>query len=237
MRFVAAMTTHIAEQLTEIITCIRTAAEKAGRNPDEVKLIAVSKTFPPEAIAAAYACGQFRFGENRLQELEEKVKKLPETIEWHLIGHLQSNKAQRAVQLATYIHSVDSEKLLRRLDRLAMEAGKKPKILLEINISGEESKFGTTESDAVKLVQAALTCEHLELAGLMTMAPYEAPETALHNIFGGLRRLRDYLENHLQIKLPELSMGMSSDFEIAIQEGATFVRVGTAIFGKRTYNL
>lgn len=227
---------HIQEQLDEIRNTIAAAAAACGRNPDEVKLIAVSKTFSCEDILAAYSRGQRRFGENKVQELEQKAAGLPADIEWHLLGHLQSNKAAKAVQYAACIHSVDSVKLLRRLDRLAGEAGKRPRILLEVNISGETAKFGvSSESDILELAQAAAEAVSLEPAGLMTMAPYDAGDDELHRIFGALRQFRDKIEKRLSIRLPELSMGMSGDFPAAIAEGATFVRIGTAIFGKRNY--
>ena len=225
---------YIKTQLREVRERLNHAARTAGREPSEIKLIAVSKTFPQEAIEEAYGDEQRLFGENRVQELEIKVPALAEDIEWHLIGHLQSNKVVKAVVLADYIHAVDSEKLIRRIDRLAGEAGTKPKILLEINISGEETKFGVkSETETLTLAQVATSCKNVDFVGLMTMAPYGSTEEELHNVFGGLRKLRDKIETELDIVLPELSMGMSGDFEIAIQEGATFIRVGTAIFGKR----
>jgi pyridoxal phosphate enzyme (YggS family) len=226
---------HIENNLCEIKQQIADAATRAGRNPEDVKLIAVSKTFPSEYVQAAYECGQRAFGENRVQELEEKFRILPEDIEWHLIGHLQGNKAARAVQCADYIHSIDSLKLLKRVIRLAEEAEVCPKILLEINISGEESKFGATEADVLEMAREANASNNVELVGLMTMAPFGADQDELRAVFGGLRKLRDLLESKWDIKLPELSMGMSSDFDIAVEEGATFVRVGTSIFGKRDY--
>ncbi len=227
---------YIQEQLTEIRDAVAAAAVNCGRLPDEVKLIAVSKTFSREDILTAYAHGQRRFGENKVQELEQKAGNLPPDIEWHLLGHLQGNKAVKAVQYATYIHSVDSVKLIQRLDRLAGEAGKKQKILLEVNISGETTKFGASaENDILTMAEAAANAVNLELAGLMTMAPYEADEAELRRIFGALRQLRDKIEKRLNIRLPELSMGMSGDFPAAVAEGATFVRIGTAIFGKRNY--
>jgi pyridoxal phosphate enzyme (YggS family) len=175
------------------------------------------------------------FGENRVQELAEKVPLLPHDIEWHLIGHLQGNKVSKAVELAHLIHSVDSEKLLRRINRIAGDADKKQKILLEINISGEESKFGeTADADAVaSLVSLAVASKNIELMGFMTMAPFGADENELRRVFSSLRELRDDMEKEFDVSLPELSMGMSSDYEYAIAEGATIIRVGTSIFGKR----
>lgn len=224
---------YIPSQLQEINLRISQAAEKSGRQPDEIQLVAVSKTFPIEAVKAAHDAGQRVFGENRVQELASKVPALPEDIQWHLIGHLQSNKAADAVNLSRVIESVDSEKLLNRLNRFAGEQKKIQEILLEINISGEKSKFGETADAAYRLAEIAIKSENLKLSGLMTMAPWGAPDDELHKVFAGLRELRNDIEQQFTIDLPELSMGMSSDYEIAIAEGATIVRIGTAIFGKR----
>ena len=229
---------HIPVQLEDIRNRVVAATVKAGRDPKSVKLIAVSKTFPIGAVTVAYGCDQILFGENKVQELEIKVPVLANDIEWHLIGHLQSNKVVKAVALADYIHAVDTAKLVKRIDRLAGEAGTKPKFLLEINISGELSKFGVTEDvDSLALAEVASQCEHASFVGLMTMAPHGSTPDELHSIFSGLRNLRDTMQTSLNISLPELSMGMSSDFEIAIEEGATFVRIGTAIFGERDYSV
>jgi pyridoxal phosphate enzyme (YggS family) len=173
------------------------------------------------------------FGENRVQELSEKVPALSQDIEWHLIGHLQGNKVSKAVELADLIHSVDSEKLLRRIDRIAGELGKRQKILLELNISGEQSKFGETADAAASLVSLALSLPNIDLQGFMTMAPFGAEECELRKVFSTLREFRNNMEKEFNVSLPELSMGMSSDYEYAIAEGATIVRIGTAIFGKR----
>ena len=224
---------YIPHQLEEVKLRISQAAEKAGRKPEDIKLVAVSKTFPVEAVKAAYKAGQRVFGENRVQELSSKVPELPQDIQWHLIGHLQGNKAGHAIKFSRMIESVDSEKLLLRIDRLAGEAGKKQAVLLEINISGEESKFGETADEAFQLAETALNAPNIQLAGFMTMAPWGAEECELRRTFAGLRQLRNFIEQEFDTKLPELSMGMSSDYEIAIAEGATMVRIGTAIFGKR----
>jgi pyridoxal phosphate enzyme (YggS family) len=227
---------YVKEQLKAVIDRISDFEKAANRKPGEVRLIAVSKTFPAAAVQAALEAGQLRFGENKVQELEEKAPVLPPDIEWHLIGHLQSNKALKAVTLASCIHSVDSIKLLNRLDRLAAENNKKPGILLEINVSCEESKFGITdEKEVMLLAQEAVKAGNLSFKGLMTMAPFDADEHTLRSVFSGLRNLRDRIEKEFGVKLPELSMGMSSDYEAAIKEGATLVRIGTAIFGRRTY--
>lgn len=224
---------YIQENLKEVRGLVAAAAEKAGRDPKSVKLIAVSKTFPSEAVQSAYDVGQRRFGENKVQDLAFKNAALPKDIEWHMIGHLQGNKAKLAVENADYIHAVDSVKLLKRIDRLAGELGRSPKVLLEINISGEESKFGADTESVKDLAKEAANCENITVAGLMTMAPFGVSEMELRFVFSSLRKLRENLEAEFDLDLPELSMGMSGDFEIAIEEGATMVRVGTSIFGKR----
>lgn len=224
---------YIQEKLTEVRERIVVSAQKAGCKPQSVKLIAVSKTFPAEAVQSAYDAGQRLFGENKVQDLALKNAALPKDIEWHMIGHLQSNKAKLAVENADYIHAVDSVKLLKRIDRLAGELERSPKILLEINISGEESKFGADAELVRELAQAATKCDNITVAGLMTMAPFGVSEDELRLVFSSLRKLRDDLQTEFGLALPELSMGMSSDFEIAIEEGATMVRVGTSIFGNR----
>jgi PLP dependent protein len=229
------MSSCIKDNLETINENIQKYTLDAGREENEVRLLAVSKTYPNEAILEAYNCGQRMFGENKVQELEIKVPALPDDIEWHLIGHLQSNKVAKAVELAEYIHSVDSVKLINRIDRLAEGKNKKPKILLEVNISGEESKFGVDEAELEKMVEAASGCENVKLVGFMTMAPFNVDENVLKLVFSSLRKLRDSIEEKYSIALPELSMGMTSDYDTAIEEGSTIVRIGTAIFGKRNY--
>ena len=225
----------VGENLNEIRTEIANAARKAGRAPESVRLLAaVSKTFPAEDVKSAYDAGQRMFGENRVQELEVKAPVLPQDIEWHLIGHLQSNKAAKAVEHASWIHSVDSVKLLSLIEKAAEKRNKTMNILLEVNISGEESKFGLRDdTEILEIAKAAQEMPYIRLRGLMTMAEIDADEKRLHETFAGLRAMRDRLEKELHITLPELSMGMSSDFPEAIAEGATIVRIGTAIFGRR----
>jgi len=228
------MAGSVAENLAKVKASLEEAAVKAGRAPSSVKLLAVSKTFPAADVLDAYAAGQRLFGENRVQELEEKAPALPKDIEWHLIGHLQSNKAAKAVALAPWLHSIDSEKLLERVERLAAESGAKPSLLLEVNVSGEESKFGAKGfDDAMRLAEKAAAAKAARFAGLMTMAPLDADESLRRRVFSGLRELRDRMEKELSVKLPELSMGMSLDFKEAVMEGSTIVRIGTAIFGGR----
>ncbi len=212
------------------------AVLKACNRPaDAVKILAVSKTFPAEAIQEAYACGVRCFGENKVQELSEKAQNLPDDIEWHFIGHLQSNKAAKAVQYAAWIHSVDSLKLLNKLDRAAGELGKKPVILLEVN-SGEASKSGVAHSDLPALAEAAAQAEHLQFKGLMTMAPLTDDRNEWIKAFQKLAAARDELEKSLNITLPELSMGMSGDFAEAVQCSSTIIRIGSRLFGNRNYD-
>ncbi|HPY91507.1 MAG TPA: YggS family pyridoxal phosphate-dependent enzyme [Lentisphaeria bacterium] len=222
----------IQDNLKAVNERIEEALARAGRAPRTTRLLAVTKTFTPEVIQEAYRAGQRSFGENRVQELAAKAPALPPDCEWHLIGHLQRNKVRQALGFATWIHSVDSPALLERIQRLADEVGAAPKLLLEVNVSGEESKIGFAP-DAVEAALAEMPAGPAECVGLMTMAPLGADEGTLHSIFGGLRQLRDRLQDRLGMPLPELSMGMSSDLEAAIAEGATIVRVGTAIFGRR----
>jgi pyridoxal phosphate enzyme (YggS family) len=229
------MDNYIQQNLSLIRKSIEEAAVNSNRNPLSVKLLAVSKNFPVSDIMTAYEAGQRMFGENRVQELESKAPLMPKDIEWHLIGHLQSNKVSKAVEFAEYIHSVDSEKLISRIDRIAYERNKQQKILLEVNISEEESKFGLNIPDINKCVELAIKSPNIKLAGLMTMAPFEAKENELTKIFSFLKEKRNELELKYQISLPELSMGMSGDYKTAIANGSTIVRVGTAIFGSRTY--
>ena len=225
----------IADNIAQIRAKIAEYAVAGGRSADAVRLLAVSKTFPAADIAEAReTANQFMFGENRVQELVEKASVLPDDIQWHIIGHLQSNKAAKAAELAHWIHSVDSEKLLNKLQAGAEAANRTLNILLEVNWTGEESKSGIRRADdALRLAETAVSCKNLNLCGLMTMAEFDATEARLRETFSGVRELRDRMERELGRTLPELSMGMSGDFREAILEGATIVRIGTAIFGRR----
>ncbi|MBR4254624.1 MAG: YggS family pyridoxal phosphate-dependent enzyme [Lentisphaeria bacterium] len=225
----------IRDHLESVREQIAAAESAAGRPAGSVRLLAVSKTFPAEDVAEAFACGQTCFGENRVQELASKVPVLPAEIEWHLIGSLQSNKAAKAASLASWIHSVDSEKLVRKISAAADALGRTVNILFEVN-SGEENKTGFRSTDALRAsLEAGLALPGIRVRGLMTMAPLGSDEPALHRVFAALRTQRDALEREFGIELPELSMGMSGDFREAIAEGATIVRIGTAIFGGRAY--
>jgi len=220
----------IKENLERIEERICAACEKSGRSRDEVKLVAVSKRNPAEAVIEAAEAGQILFGENRVQEAQTKVSVCPQHLHWHLIGHLQSNKARLAVGLFRMIHSVDSEKLLRALDEYATTP---LPILIQVNISGEGSKSGCAPEEAAALVDAANQCAQVEVHGLMTLPPFTPDPEKTRAHFSNLRKLRDQLQETTGTPLPKLSMGMSNDFEIAIEEGATFVRIGTDIFGSR----
>ncbi|MCF7816974.1 MAG: YggS family pyridoxal phosphate-dependent enzyme [Kiritimatiellales bacterium] len=206
------------------------ACEKAGRPRDGVRLLAVSKTNPPEAIRAAADCGLRLFGENRVQEAQSKISMCPGGLEWHLIGHLQSNKAKAAVHLFQMIHSVDSLKLLQALDAAANVA---LPVLLQVNVAGEAAKFGMRPDKVAEVIDAANQMRKVEVHGLMTIPPFspDPEKTRIH--FSNLRKLRDRLQNETGTPLPELSMGMSHDLEVAIEEGSTWVRIGTDLFGSR----
>ena len=209
------------------------AAAAAGRKKEEILLLAVSKTWPVTDIRALYDMGVRDFGENRMQELEQKAPALPQDIVWHFIGSLQSNKIRKAVKLASVIHSVENLSAVERLDRICGEEGRSVKFLLEVNVSGEASKSGVPAADFMLLARAAAQCRNAVFSGLMTMAPLGAPREILDAVFGGLASLRDRAEKELEITLPLLSMGMSGDFENAVSHGSTIVRIGTAIFGRR----
>lgn len=224
---------NISDNLFQTNEKIKKIANKTHRDPAAVRLIAVSKYIEVPKIIDAYNAGQRHFGENRVQELQSKVKDLPNDIQWHLIGHLQSNKVRPAVELSTLIHSVDSVSLLKKIDSVAKEQGKVQKILFQANISGERTKFGNSVNTVEEQLEMAMELDAIACKGLMTMAPQNASEDEIRLLFRKLRSFRDEMEEKHQILLPELSMGMSSDYEIAIEEGATFVRVGTAIFGAR----
>jgi hypothetical protein len=226
----------IADNLMRVRRRLDAAAQRAGRDASNITLVAVSKTFPPESVRAAVAVGQRVFGENRVQEAAAKIDALADLgLEWHLIGHLQSNKARKAVAVFPWIESVDSLPLLERLDASAAGAPTRPSILIQVDLAREASKHGADEAATRPLVSAAAAARHLDLRGLMIVPPYpENPEDS-RPWFRRLRALRDHLvsEGLPADRLRELSMGMSHDFEVAIEEGATLVRVGTAIFGQR----
>lgn len=228
---------NFAENLRRVRERIVAAAERAGRDPGEVTLVAVTKTHPPEVIRAAYELGLRDFGENRVEEAASKISQLPEDITWHMVGHLQSRKAALAADLFNIIHSVDSVKLARRLNRFCAERNRLMPVLLEINVSGEVSKYGFPLADRDMLgaaIAEMLALSHICIEGLMTMAPIVSDPEEARPVFRGLRELREALAARFpQIEWRHLSMGMTDDFEVAIEEGATMVRIGRAIFGPR----
>jgi len=221
---------YLRENLAEVARKIAQAASKVGRKTSEIKLIAVSKTHPIEILQAAMNVGATVFGENKVQEAEGKIALIGcETVEWHLIGHLQKNKARKAVQLFDVIHTLDSVELAERLERICQEEERENlSVLVQVDLAREATKNGVAENDLPSLIEYLQTCECLKFSGLMTIPPFFEDAEKVRPLFKRLREIRDEV-------LPggELSMGMSHDFEIAIEEGATLVRVGTAIFGAR----
>ena len=226
----------IADNLAAVRSRIADAARRSGRDAAAVTLIAVSKTFDADHVRAAWAAGQRDFGENKVQEAELKMQDTADLAgaRWHLIGHLQSNKAKKAAAFAA-VHSIDSVDLLRRVDAAAAERGSRPEVLIQVDLAGEETKFGAPEAHIEALVRAALAAGAVQLAGLMVLPPWNDNQEVTRPWFARLRGLRDRLISAgiPAASLAHLSMGMSHDFEAAIEEGATMVRVGTAIFGKR----
>jgi pyridoxal phosphate enzyme (YggS family) len=229
------METNIAANINTIKQRIAAAAAKSQRDPDSIKLLAVTKTVPPECLGEAIDAGITMFGENYVQEAKEKIAIIGPRAQWHMIGHLQTNKAKYAVNLFNYIHSVDRMDLARELDKKAHLTGCKMNILIEVNISGEKTKNGIPAAAAISLVKDVSRLENLFVRGLMTMAPYSDNPENSRRYFSGLRNLRDDIirAGITGILMEELSMGMTDDFEVAIEEGATIVRIGRAIFGER----
>jgi len=225
----------INANLQKIRDRIGSAALAAGRDPATVRLVAVSKTRPAGDVIEAFRSGQVVFGENYVQELTAKSAQVREAVEWHFIGHLQSNKVKYIAGLVSMIHSVDRLSLAQEISLQWGKLGRCCDILLQVNISGEASKSGTTESDALQLVRAMALLPNVRVRGLMTMPPFFDDPEAARSFFAALRRLSQSItaENIPEVVMEELSMGMSGDFEAAIQEGATLVRVGTSIFGSR----
>jgi pyridoxal phosphate enzyme (YggS family) len=229
------MEVDIATNINTIKQRIAAAAARCNRAPDSIKLLAVTKTVPAVCIGKAIEAGQTAFGENYVQEAKEKVAVIGPRAQWHMIGHLQTNKAKYAVNLFNYIHSVDRMDLAWELDKKARLIGQKMNILIEVNVSGEKTKNGIPADTAVSLIKDVSKLENLSVRGLMTMAPYSANPEDSRPYFTGLRNLRDDIirAGITGIQMEDLSMGMSDDFEIAIEEGATIVRIGRAIFGER----
>lgn len=224
----------IADQLEEVKGLVREACSKAGRDSSEVTLVAVSKTFPAYDVQEAVDAGQRVYGESRLQEAEPKLAELPGDLEWHFIGRVQRNKVRKILPLFGYIHAVDSKKLAVYMDGVAKDLGLIPKVFLQVNLAEEDSKGGFSKEDILESIADISKLANLEVIGLMMIPP--ADEDAA-KWFRGLRELKGVLEEKFSVKLPCLSMGMSGDFEEAISEGATHVRIGSAIFGKRDYKV
>lgn len=231
----------VKENLENVLKRIQNAAIRCGRAPDSIRLVAVTKTVPAHRIIEAVAAGANIFGENYVQEAREKILELSELpVSWHFIGTLQSNKAKYVVKLFDLIHSVDSVKLAREIDKQARKISKIQKILIQINVAGEVQKSGIFPEHALDMLKDIASFENISVKGLMTMPPYFYNPEKVRPFFKQLRELRDrlqkevvHLDNSADIKLDDLSMGMTGDFEAAIEEGATFVRIGTAIFGER----
>jgi hypothetical protein len=222
----------IRDRLLLVQDRIRAAASRVGRQASSVRLVAVSKAMPLEVIREGVEAGVTILGENRVQEARDKIAALPEVARWHLVGHLQTNKAKLAIQLFELIHSMDSMKLAQVLDRHGQELGKPVRCLIEVNLGGEQSKSGMIEDGVRSLLEGAAGLRHLRIQGLMAIPPFLPDPEQIRPYFRRLRSLRDKLRDE-GFPLVELSMGMTHDFEVAIEEGATLVRIGTAIFGPR----
>ena len=226
---------RVTASLPEIQDRISRAAGRSGRAPDEVTLVAVTKAHPIEAVRAALSHGLFDLGENRTEELEWKRASVEDgRAQWHMIGHVQRRKAPRLVGIADLVHSIDSVRLAERLSKAAVEAGEVVPVLVQVNTSGEESKAGFQGGDLEDEVLSVLALPGVEVRGLMTMAPFTSDEATLRRTFEGVRILHEELRAFEGYRGDHLSMGMTNDFEIAIEEGSTMIRIGTALFGKRT---
>lgn len=223
----------VAERLLEVRGRIEAACGNVGRDPSSVDLLAVSKTFPAEVIREAVDAGHRLFGESRQQEAEAKIPQLPGSLQWHFIGHLQRNKVRKVLPLVEALHSIDSVKLARQVDRVAEELGLFPKVFMEVNVGSEGGKHGFGKEDLRASMEELLDFERLEIRGLMAIPPFVSEPEQARPWFVELREFRDRLQSEFGVPLPGLSMGMSGDFEVAIEEGSTIVRVGSSIFGSR----
>lgn len=228
----------LKENLEAVEKKIQEACVRSGRKREEVTLIAVSKTKPVEMLREIYDCGQRVFGENKVQEMNDKIPQLPDDIKWHLIGHLQRNKVKYIVDKAALIHSVDSERLAKTIQDEAVKRDCVVPILIEVNVAGEDSKFGVSPEDTENLIRAIASFDHIQIKGLMTIAPYVKDPEENRKVFSQLKQLSvDIAQKNINnVTISILSMGMTNDYEIAVEEGATMVRVGTGIFGERNYN-
>jgi PLP dependent protein len=224
----------VSENLERVRGQIAQAAAKAGRAARDIELVAITKTHPPEKVREAIEAGQTLFGESRVQEARSKIPELPSNIRWHFVGHLQKNKIRHALPLFEFFHSIDSLALAQEMNRIATDEGMHPRVLLEVNVAGEGSKFGFAPDKLCEQMQELLALQRLSILGLMTIPPLADKAEGSRKYFVQLRELRDRLQTEFHVDLPQLSMGMTQDFPIAVEEGATLVRVGTAIFGERT---
>lgn len=227
------MSDHVTANLEQVLSRVAAAAEKAGRQVGDIQLIAISKKQAAEKVRAAFDAGQTTFGESRVQEARVKIPLLPSAVRWHFIGQLQKNKIRHALPLFELFHSVDSLALAADMRRIAEEEGLRPRVLLEVNVAGEGSKLGFLPDSLRRDMEALLALTRIDIEGLMTIPPLTPDHGESRPYFIALRGLRDELEREYDVRLPQLSMGMSNDYPVAIEEGATFVRVGTAIFGDR----
>ncbi len=225
----------IANNLESVRQQTVIAAEESGRNPKDIQLVAVSKTWPVEDIQKAVDAGQIIFGENKVQEILNKVPAMADNLQWHLIGHLQKNKIRKVLPLCACIHSIDSLDLARRVDRIAGELELQSSVLLQINVANDPAKFGFSEVEIREQFSELVQLPHLHIEGLMTVPAFDPDPEKTRPAFARLRELRDEFATEFGRPLKHLSMGMSHDFPVAIEEGATLVRVGSSIFGKRTY--
>jgi len=225
---------EIAENLDRVREQIARAAAKACRAADDIELVTITKTHPAEKVREAIEAGQKLFGESRVQEARAKIPELPSNLRWHFVGHLQKNKIRLALPLFELIHSVDSLALAKNMNRIAEEEGLHPRVVLEVNVAGEGSKFGFKPETLRAEMESLLALSRLSIEGLMCIPPLAEEAEGSRKHFADLRQLRDALEKEFDLKLPQLSMGMTNDFPVAIEEGATLVRVGTAIFGERS---
>ena len=223
----------VSQNLERVREQIAQAAAKAGRAVEDIELVAITKTHPAEKVREAIETGQTLFGESRVQEARAKIPELPSNTRWHFVGHLQKNKIRHALPLFDMIHSVDSLVLAQDIDRIAEEEGLHPRVLLEVNMAGEGSKFGFSSEKLHDQMEELLALPRLSILGLMTIPPFAEEAEESRKYFIQLRELRDRLQTRFRVDLAQLSMGMTQDFPVAIEEGATLVRVGTAIFGER----
>jgi pyridoxal phosphate enzyme (YggS family) len=223
----------VRENLKRVKERIASACASSGRDPSEVKIVAVTKTHPVEVVREAIAAGINIIGENRVQEAEEKHSQVEARVEWHLVGHLQRNKVRKALSIFSMIESLDSLRLAKEIEKESAKRDRITPCLIEVNTSGEDTKFGVAPGGLAELVTEVLKLEHIKLVGLMTLGPLTENEDRIRRSFVQLRELRDRVENIFGCYLPHLSMGMSDDFEIAVQEGATMVRLGRVLFGPR----